>query len=118
VLALVLGAVGIYSLLAYSVHQRTREIGIRIALGATRGRVLGRLLASGLTLAAAGLAAGLLAAPAAGRALASLLYGTSPTDLAALATAAGSILMAALLASIVPAWAAARTEPMSALRDH
>jgi predicted permease len=116
-LALILGAVGIYSLLAYSVQQRTREIGIRLALGATRGRVLGTLIASGLTLAAAGLVAGLLAAPAAGRALASLLYGTSPSDLGALATAAGSILLAALLASIVPAWTAARTEPISVLRD-
>jgi predicted permease len=116
-LALVLGAVGVYSLLAYSVQQRTREIGIRMALGATRARVLGTLLASGLLLAAAGLAAGLLASPAAGRALATLLYGVSPTDLASLAAAAGAILAAALIASLVPAWSAARTDPTSALRE-
>jgi hypothetical protein len=116
-LALILGAVGIYSLLAYSVQQRTREIGIRIALGATRARVLGTLFANGLMLAAAGLAAGLLAAPASGQALASLLYGVSAADVPALLTAAGAILLAAAVARLAPAWKAARTEPINALRD-
>ncbi len=116
-LALVLGAVGIYSLLAYSVQQRQREIGIRLALGASRGRVLAALFGSGLALAAVGIALGLLATPAAGRALGSLLYGVSTTDAIALAAAAMSILLAALIASLAPAWTASRTDPMSALRE-
>lgn len=116
-LALVLGAVGIYSLLAYSVQQRHREIGIRLALGATRRQVLGMLLTTGAAPAAAGVAAGLLVSPAAGRALGSLLYGMTPGDPAALLATAGVILLVAILASLGPAWAAARTNPMAALRE-
>jgi len=116
-LGLLLGAVGIYSLLAFSVQQRHREIGVRLALGATRRQVLGTLLASGATPACAGVAAGLLASPAAGRTLESLLYGMTPGDPVALLVTAGSILLAAILASLGPAWAAARTNPISALRE-
>jgi predicted permease len=116
-LGLLLGAVGVYSLLAYSVQQRHREIGVRLALGASRRQVLGTLLARGATPAGAGVAAGLIVSPAAGRTLESLLYGMTPGDPAALGVAAGSILLAAILASLGPAWTAARTNPISALRE-
>jgi predicted permease len=117
VLALALGAVGIYSLLAFSVQQRQREIAIRLTLGATRLRAFGTLFAGGLVLAAIGIAVGFAASPAAGRVLASLLYGVSTADLPALAAAAGAILAAAVLASLAPAWTASRTNPVSALRE-
>ncbi len=116
-LALGLGAIGIYSLLAYSVQQRQREIGIRLAVGATRRQVLGTLLISGAAPAGAGMAAGLLVSPVAGRALESVLYGMTPGDPASLLVAAGGILLAAILASVGPAWTAARTDPMAALRE-
>jgi predicted permease len=116
-LAVALGTIGIYSLMAYSAQQRTREIGIRMALGATRRRVVGAMFASGFTLALAGVVAGALASPAAGRGLASLLYGVTPADRISLVLAMGAILFAAGLASAVPAWGAARTEPLAVLRE-
>jgi predicted permease len=116
-LALTLGAVGIYSLLSYSAQQRQREIGIRLAMGATRMQVLRQQLISGVAPPSAGVAAGLLAAPAAGRTMESLLYGMTPSDPAALLATAAGILLAAILASLGPAWAAARTNLIAALRD-
>ena len=115
-LALVLGAIGIYGLVAYSVTQRTHEIGVRLALGATRGRVLALVLGDGLRLAVAGLALGLCAAAALSRITASYLYGVAPNDPPTYATIALVVGGAALLASWLPARRAGRIEPMAALR--
>ena len=116
-LAITLAAIGIYAMLSYSVQQRHREIGIRMALGATRSSVLGSVLASGMVLALAGTGAGLLVAPAVGRGLTSLLYGISPMDTMTLLAAPAMILLVALTGCLAPAWMAIRTEPMGALRE-
>jgi macrolide transport system ATP-binding/permease protein len=116
-LALVLAALGIYALLTYSVQQRRREIAIRMALGATRMHVARRVVTGGLSLAVVGAGAGILIAPAVGRALASLLYAVSPTDAFALLAAPVALVFLTTVACVVPAWTAARAEPMSALRD-
>jgi putative ABC transport system permease protein len=117
VLALALAAVGIYGLLAYLVEQRRKELGIRMALGATRSAIVRMVLGDGARLCAAGALAGLVLVPLAGKGLASFLYGVQPTDSISLLTATLVILMVVLAASLVPAWAAARCHPMSALRD-
>ena len=117
VLGLLLAAVGIYGLLTYIVRQQRKEIGIRMALGATRAAVVWMVTGAGLRLAITGLLAGILLAPAAGRAMQALLYGVSGNDAVTLFIAPALILMAALAASCIPGWFAARTEPMSALRD-
>ena len=116
-LALLLGAVGIYGLVAYSVTQRTREIGVRMALGATRGRVLGMVLSQGLRLAVAGVAAGTAAALALGRLAASLLHGVPPADAPTSVAIAAVVAGAAALASLLPAWRAARIDPIASLRQ-
>ncbi|HUG54715.1 MAG TPA: ABC transporter permease [Vicinamibacteria bacterium] len=115
-LALVLAAVGIYGVLSYSVVQRRREIGIRMALGAQRGDVLRLVAGEGLRLAGVGVLAGLLGAVAATRVMASLLFEVRATDAATYASAAGFLLVVALAASAVPAWRATRVAPVSALR--
>ncbi len=117
VLAIVLAAIGVYAMLTYSVEQRRREIGIRMALGATRGTVLKIIVSGGLLLAVAGAAVGLLLAPAAGRLLSSLLYGVSPTDAVTLAIAPGIIIAIAALGCLAPGWMAVRTEPIVSLRE-
>lgn len=115
--ALVLAAVGIYGVLSYAVSQRTREIGVRMAFGA-RGSDVVRLVAGhGLRLAISGVAIGLALAFAATRTLASLLFGVTATDLVTFAATAGVLLGVALLASVVPAIRAARTDPIEALRS-
>jgi predicted permease len=116
-LGLLLAAIGIYGLLTYTVQQRRKEIGIRMALGATHAALLWMVTGSGLRLAVAGVAAGVLLAPLAGRAMSALLYGVSATDVVTLIVAPVLMLMTALLASAVPAWIAARSQPMSSLRD-
>jgi predicted permease len=116
-LALVLASLGIYGVLAYTVAQRRREIGIRMALGAKRSGVVRMVVGQGLVLWAIGIAIGLVAALAATRALAALLYGVSATDpltFAAVALALGAV---AFVASWIPARQAARVDPMIALRD-
>ena len=115
-LALVLAAVGLYGVLAYTVAQRKRELGVRIALGATPREVFGLVVRQGLQVAAMGIALGLVLALAAGKVLASLLYGVSPYDPLALAVAAAVLLAVAALASYVPARRATRVDPMVALR--
>jgi putative ABC transport system permease protein len=115
-LAVLLAAVGIYGVLSYVVTERTREIGIRISLGAGRGRVLGQVILEGKRLAVAGFAVGIAGALAAGRVLASLLHEVKPGDPAIFAVTAGFLALVALLACYIPARRAARLDPMTALR--
>jgi macrolide transport system ATP-binding/permease protein len=116
VLALVIAGVGLYGTMAYAVARRTGEIGIRMALGAQRGIVLGMVLRHVLVLAAAGLAAGVPAALSASKLVESFLFGVKANDPVALASAAGILVGAALLAGSVPAWRASRIDPIAALR--
>jgi predicted permease len=116
-LALMLAAVGLYGVVAYSVSRRTREVGIRMALGAERWQVLRMMLGHGGRLALAGVALGALAAIGVGRVLGSLLYGVSGVDPLAYAAAAALLLLVALLANLVPAITAARLDPVRALRN-
>ena len=114
--AMVLAAVGIYGVIAYSVTQRTREIGIRMALGAQRGDMLGMVLRQSLTVVATGIAIGLLAAFGATRLLASLLYGVGANDVLTYASVVFLLGAAAFLASYIPARRAMKVDPMVALR--
>ncbi len=102
--------------MSYSVRRRTREIGIRMALGARPGTVLGMVLRQGLALTGVGLAIGLGIALGLGRFIASLLYGTSGTDLLTFITVPAVLLAAAVVAVVVPASRAAGVDPMVALR--
>jgi putative ABC transport system permease protein len=114
--ALVLAAVGIYGLIAYSVTQRTQELGIRIALGAQRRDVLRLVLGQGARLTLLGVALGILAALAFSRLLASMLFDVSATDPLTYAGVAGLLAVVALLACFIPARRATRVDPMVALR--
>jgi predicted permease len=115
-LALALACVGIYGVMAYSVSQRTNEIGIRLALGAERGQVRGMVLREAGWLAVLGVAAGLVVAVGLGQLVKSMLYGLKATDPMSLAGAAGLLLAVALVAGWIPAMRASRVEPMEALR--
>jgi predicted permease len=115
-LALGLAAIGLYGVVAYSVSQRTREIGIRVALGAPRVSVLRLLASRGARLAVIGLVAGALGAAAVGRLLTSMLYGVSAFDALAFGAAAAVLLIVAGIANLVPALAALRVDPVRALR--
>jgi putative ABC transport system permease protein len=114
--AALLASIGIYSLIAYSVAQRTREIGIRVALGANRVAVVRMIVAEGLTLAGGGVAVGLAGAYFLTRTLQTLLYEVTPADPAVLAGTCGGVFVVALLASVVPAIRALRVDAMTALR--
>jgi ABC-type antimicrobial peptide transport system permease subunit len=116
-LTLLLAAVGTYGMLSYLVTQRRAEIGIRMALGASREAVLYSVMAHGLTLALIGLAAGLGAAVMLTRLMQALLFEVSPSDPATLAGVAALIMVVAAVASLVPAVRATRVDPMVALRD-
>ena len=115
-LAALLAAIGIYGVLSYAVRQRTREIGIRMSLGASRGRVLGQVLREGMRLALLGLVVGIGGALAAGRVLASLLSEVKPGDPLIFAATAGLLAAVALVACYLPARRAAKLDPMAALR--
>jgi len=114
--AMVLAAIGIYGVIAYSVAQRTREIGIRMALGAQRTQMLSMVLRQSLTVVLIGLVLGLVAAFAATRLLASMLYGVGANDVLTYATVVMLLSVAALLASYIPARRAMKVDPMIALR--
>jgi putative ABC transport system permease protein len=115
-LALAVAATGLYSVLSYNVSERRREIGIRAALGASRGRLMGLVLRQGLGFTLAGLALGLMAAAATSRLLSTLLFGVTPFDSVAFAVAPAVLILVALAACLMPAWRAATTDPAAALR--
>jgi predicted permease len=115
-MAMLLGMVGVYGLLAYSVKQRTAEIGLRIALGAPRGRVLGMILRQGFQLFMAGLMLGLAGALALTRILTSFLYGVSALDPITFAAVPVLLLLATIIACLIPARRAANVDPMRTLR--
>jgi macrolide transport system ATP-binding/permease protein len=114
--AMVLAAIGLYGVIAYSVARRTREIGIRVALGARPGAVVGLVMRQGLLVAIAGLVAGCLLAAVAARAIRGLLYGVSAADPLSWLAAAAVLMVAAAFANLVPAWRAAHVDPCEALR--
>jgi putative ABC transport system permease protein len=117
ILGLLLAGVGIYGVMAFTVAQRTQEFGVRMALGAQRSRVLGLVLKEGALLAAVGAAIGLGGAYLVGRAMQTTLYGVGALDVRAFGAVALALLVAALLACLLPAWRASRVEPMVALRN-
>jgi predicted permease len=114
--ALLLAGVGIHGLLAFAVSQRTREIGVRMALGAPAGEILGLVLRRSLSLSAAGVALGLALAYAAGRAMQALLAGVSPSDAPTFAVAAILALLMTAAGSLLPARRAVRVNPVNAIR--
>jgi putative ABC transport system permease protein len=115
-IALLLAAIGLYGVIAFGVADRTREIGVRVALGAKRRDVLLLVMQRGMLLTGIGLAIGLMAALALGRVVASLLYGVSPTDSLTLLAVALFLTAVAMLATYLPARRATRVDPMVALR--
>ncbi len=114
-IALLLATIGLYGVVAQSVNQRQREMGLRMALGADRGRILAMVLGSGLRLAVAGAILGVLSAVLAGRFLTSLLFETSPTEPSAIALAVAISILTVTLACALPARRAARLDPKETL---
>jgi putative ABC transport system permease protein len=114
--SVLLAAIGIYGVLAHGVSQRTREIGLRLALGADRGRVLRMVVGQALALAVAGLALGLACAAGLSRLLRGLLFGVGPADLPTYFGVVAGLALVALVASVLPAVRAARVDPIAALR--
>jgi ABC-type antimicrobial peptide transport system permease subunit len=115
--AAVLAAVGIYGVIMYSVEQRTRELGVRLALGASPSRILRLVVTEGLWLAGGGLLLGLAASVGLSRSMKTMLYEVSPSDPATLASIAVVALLTASLASFLPAVRAVRVDPVTALRN-
>jgi ABC-type antimicrobial peptide transport system permease subunit len=103
--------------LSYIVTERRREIGIRVALGATRSHVLTQIMKQGLQVTAIGAAIGLAGALAVNRLIASLLFGVQPTDIVTIAFVIATITAVAVVASLLPAWRASRLDPNVVLRD-
>src|SRR5262249_8021131 len=115
--ALFLAALGLYGVLSYAVTQRTREIGIRIALGAQRSAVIKLVVGQGLALAGFGLALGLVAAVTGTRLLTSMLFQVQPNDPVVYLAVVVLLGTVALVASYVPAWRASQIDPLSAIRQ-
>jgi putative ABC transport system permease protein len=115
--ALLLAALGIYGVLSYAVSERTKEIGLRLALGATGGDTIGMVMRHSLSLVAMGGAIGLAASVVLARSLAGVLYGVGPFDLPAFAAAAAVLALAGALASMLPALRTTRVDPIVALRE-
>ena len=116
-LALFLSALGIYGVLAYDVSQRTREIGVRSAIGASRGQIAGLILRQGLWKGGIGVVLGLIGAALLSRSMTTLLFNVRPTDPAVYAAVSFVLIGVALLASYLPARRASRIDPLIALRD-
>jgi len=116
-IGLLLATAGIYGLITYSVAQRTREFGIRIALGASRDRILRSVVGQGATLGAIGVGIGLVAAFAVTRTLQKFVYGVSTLDPLTFASVAALLIVVAVVASLVPALRAVRLNPTVALRE-
>jgi ABC-type antimicrobial peptide transport system permease subunit len=117
VLALVVAVIGIYSTTSYGVQQRVHEFGVRIALGARMVDVMQLVIVGGVRVVAIGVLLGIAAAIAAGRLIASLLYGVTPNDPATAAAVAVCLLLAGIAAASVPAWRAARVDPAATLKS-
>ena len=116
-LAVALALVGIYGVLSFLVTERTREIGVRMALGARRRDILTQVMSGSMRLVAVGLLAGLLGTLAVVRLLQTVLYGVSPRDPLTIATVAALFAVTAFAASCIPAWRASRVDPLVALRQ-
>ena len=116
ILALAIACVGLYGTMTYSVARRTGEIGVRMALGAERGRVVRMVLRQAIAMVAVGLAIGVVVAYIASHLVESFLYGIRPNDPAAVGIAAGTLAVAVLVAAYAPARRASRIDPMAALR--
>ena len=116
-LALVLAAIGIYSVLSYSVRRRVGEIGIRLALGARLGDVLRMVIIEGMKPTLLGLTIGVVLALVFGRVMSSLVYQVTPSDPVTIFSVAGLLTLVALLASIIPAYRATQVDPVVALRN-
>ena len=116
-LALLLATVGVYGVIAYSVNQRTQEIGIRMALGAAPANILRAIVGEGLTLALLGVVLGIASAFAAVRLIAHQLYGIGTTDPLTFTVVGSGLLIVTVVASYVPARRAASVDPLLALRD-
>ena len=116
-MALMMAAVGTYAVMAYAVAQRTHEIGVRMALGARKSQVLAQILREGMVTALAGTALGVVGAAAIGRALQGMVHGMDATDPIMLVVVSLTLLLAALVACVVPARRAATVDPMVALRE-
>jgi len=115
--AIVVAIVGVYGVVSFEVRQRTREIGVRLALGAPGARVVGMLVSQNIRAVGCGVAFGLAATMGAGSYLRSLLYGVTPSDPLALSIAAMLLLIVAGVSAMIPAWRAHRIDPASVLRD-
>jgi putative ABC transport system permease protein len=115
--ALLLAAVGLYGVMSYLVTQSTRDIGVRVALGARPGDIVGMVVRQGLQLSAVGIVAGLAAAAALTRVMSSLLFGVSATDIATFSAVPLLLAAVALAATAIPALRATRVDPIVALRD-
>ena len=116
-IALLLAALGIYGVMSFAVAQRTHEIGLRMALGASVGRVVGLILGEGMLLAFVGLVLGLIGSYFVGRGMHSLFFGVSTIDMTAFSAVAALLVLSALLACYLPAHRASRVDPMQALRE-